>query len=256
VSLLTFAWLVAQSKRPGHWLVLSGAVIAFFSYIPGLIWFMILALFAQRRHISKIFKSVPILSIIIFIVVSIILVSPLIRASYLNPNLIGEWLALPQAVNLLEIIKNFFLVPASLLFRSQPDPVFNLGRLPYLDLITICFSAIGAYAFLIRIDLVRTRALIGALLISWILIAFKALSISILIPIIYLAVAGGVMFMLQQWFVVFPKNPIARNLAVALILAVASISVYYNLTRYFIAWPNNITTKQAFQEKLPANLLQ
>ncbi len=135
--------------------------------------------------------------------------------------------------------------------------MFNLARLPYLDILTICLVILGSYAFLLRLDLVRTRALIGAVIISWFIIAFdNSAQINLLLPLIYLTVAAGIMFMLQQWYSVFPKNPIARNIGLILLFSVISISLYYNTTRYFVAWANNPVSQQAFQIKPTSNLLQ
>ena len=51
------------------------------------------------------------------------------------------------------------------------------------------------------------------------------------------------MFILQQC-IVFSQNPIARMLAIIMVLAVVSISIFYNSTRYFVAWSNNPITNK------------
>lgn len=257
LSLMACAWWIYQSKRPGFALFVSGIIIATVMYIPGIVWFCLLAIFAQRRHISKTIKKVPVLSTIGFFLLAGLLIAPLIRAGINNPLLIKDWLAIPVDVNIAEIVRQFVFVPASLVVRSLPDPAFNLGRLPYLDIITIALAALGSYAFLLRLDLVRTRAMIGAAIISWLLIAFSnAVHIVLILPLIYLTVAAGIMFMLQQWFSVFPKNPIARANGIIMIVLLVGISVYFNSLRYFVAWPSNPVTKITFQEELPSNLLQ
>ncbi len=122
---------------------------------------------------------------------------------------------------------------------------------------TLTLTVLGTYSYLIRFNLVRTRAMIGAALISWFLIAFSnTVTIVIILPLVYLTVAAGIMLLLQQWYTVFPYNPIARHIGVALLIAVISISIFYNFNRYFVAWANSPITKVSFSETLPPNLLQ
>lgn len=257
LGLLWSAWWVFQSKRTGPTLILSVFILAASFYIPGLIWFTILVAFIQRRHLIGAFKRTPVPAIFGALVVMALLLAPLGRAFVLDPQLTREWLALPASFSMQQFVQDLIYVPASLVVRAPLNPVFNVGRLPYMDVFTICLVILGSYAFLLRLDLVRTRALIGAIIIAWLLIAFKnTVQINLLLPLLYITVAAGIMFLLQQWYSVFPKNPIARTIGLVLLFGVVSISIYYNTTRYFLAWTNNPISKQAFQEKPPSNLLQ
>ncbi len=257
LGLLWSAWWVFQNKRTNLRLVLSVFIVSASFYIPGLIWFTLLITFIQRRHLSGVIKRTSNLTIIGALVVMGLLLAPLARALLLNPQLAQEWLALPTTFSVQQFIQDFLYVPASLVVRAQFDPVFNLGRLPYLDILTICLVVLGSYAFLLRLDLVRTRALIGSIIIAWFLIAFdNTVHINLLLPLLYVTVAAGIMFLLQQWYSVFPKNPIARSIGLMLLFGVISISIYYNTTRYFVAWANNPVSNQAFQAKPSSSLLQ
>lgn len=257
LSLMACAWWIYQTKHSGFVLFVSGIMLAAVMYIPGIIWFCLLAIVAQRRHLRKTIKKVPVMATVGFFMLAAVLLAPLVRAFILNPILIRDWLAIPSAFNVMQTVRDFVFVPASLIVRSLPTPAFNIGRLPYLNIITVVLAALGSYAFLLRLDLVRTRAMIGAVLISWVLIALQnSVSITLVLPLIFLTVAAGIMFMLQQWFIVFPKNPIARSIGLVLIVSLVSIGVYYNGLRYFVAWPNNPATRITFQQNLPPNLLQ
>lgn len=256
LGIIWSAWWIFQSKKTNVKIVSSMIILASSLYIPGLIWFVMFIFFAQGRRLSSVFKKTNVSSIVIATVFLIALLIPLVRSLFLHPNLILEWLAIPSIFNLTIFLRNLIMVPASLIVRSPFDPIYNLGRLPYLDILTVALLILGTYAFLIRYSLVRTRLLAGAICVAWLLIATQnELRINLLLPLIYLMVAGGIMFILQQWYSVFPKNPIARMSAIVMILAVVSISVFYNSTRYFVAWSNNPITNKVFQYKLPSNLL-
>jgi len=256
-GLMASAWWLNTTKHIRTALLGCTFIIASAIYIPGIIWFVALVLFVQRKHIISFTKRLPAYSTIGFIFLGILLLSPLLRAIILQPKVGLAWLALPETFNFATILRDLIYVPLSLTVRSLSNPVFNLGRLPYIDILTLCLIILGTYALTLRNGLVRTRTLIGATIISWILIGISnRISIILLLPLIFLMVASGIMLLLHQWFSVFPKNPIARTIGISLLLLVVSISIFYNTTRYFVAWANSPVTKSVFQEKIPPNLVQ
>lgn len=257
LGLLASAWWIYKSKRPGIALPLSAIVICSALYVPGMIWFTLLVVVIQRKHIITLAKRLSVPSLLLFMLMGLVLLFPLGRAIYLNLNVGRDLLAIPADLNLQVLLRDILQVPMSLLVRAPLNPVFNLGRLPYLDIVTIALCILGAYAYSLRIKLGRTRTLIAATLIAWLLIGMSnMIDIILVLPLLYLTVAGGILFMLQQWYSVFPKNPIARSGGLLLLIIVLSMSVFYNYTRYFSGWIGSPITKTAFEETLPPNLLQ
>lgn len=257
LGLLASAWWIYKSKRPGIALPVSALIICSALYVPGMIWFALLALVAQRRHITTLVKRVPLPSLVLFSLFGLALLAPLGRAIYLNPSLTFDLLAVPTNFDPQALIRDFIMVPASLIVRAPENPVYNLGRLPYLDIVTIALFILGGYAYSLRLKLGRTRTLIASFFIAWILIAFSnRVDIVLILPLIYLTVAGGILFLLQQWYSVFPKNPIARSAGLLLLIIVLGMSIFYNYTRYFSGWIGSPITEETFQETLPPNLIQ
>lgn len=72
------------------------------------------------------------------------------------------------------------------------------------------------------------------------------MTISIVLPFVYLLVAGGINFMIEQWFMVFPYNPFARNLAIVLIFVAIGATGFFHFNRYYIAWPQAPATKNTY----------
>ncbi len=66
------------------------------------------------------------------------------------------------------------------------------------------------------------------------------------VPILYMIVVGGIAYLLYFWLRVFPRNPLARNVGLGLICIVVGLSCIYNLSQYFIAWPHNLETAEAY----------
>lgn len=252
LGLLASAWWLHGTKHIKTALFGSSIVVSAALYIPGIVWFVGLAIFAQRRHLRLLFNKTPVYLTLLYLLCILGLLSPLGFAFTQNPKLVLDWLALPQALDIATIARNFIFVPASLIVRALPDPVYNLGRLPYIDVLTVALAVLGFYMFTLRFNLVRTKTLIGAGIIAWILIALNnSVSIVLLLPLIYLTVASGILLLLHQWHTVFPRNPIARLIGLTLLSSVIGISIYFNVTRYFIAWSNSPITETSFEETPP-----
>lgn len=71
---------------------------------------------------------------------------------------------------------------------------------------------------------------------------------AILLPFIYLLASIGIGRMLGNWFIVFPRNPVARNIGLGLIIGMIALVGYYHITRYFVAWPNSPETINALKK--------
>lgn len=250
--LLWSSWWIYQSKNIKAKLIVALCLVIACFYIPGLIWFAVILVLLQKPHFKNMFAGISKTYTYISALLVLLMIMPLIIAFYKDSSVLIQWLALPSQFDIKNLINNFLLIPISFVIRSESNPVFNLGRLPYLDIITICLAVLGTYAFAIRFKLMRTEALVFSILIALLLLSFEnQVQVNILLPVIYTVVASGIMFLLQQWLSVFPKNPIARVVGIALIACTLSLSIYYNTVRYFLAWGNNPISQQAFQIKLP-----
>jgi len=64
-------------------------------------------------------------------------------------------------------------------------------------------------------------------------------SISWLVPFLYLFIAAGIALLLQMWFSVFPKNPIAKYVGLLWIGLIVVLIAYYQGTRYFVGYSHN-----------------
>lgn len=252
LGIIWSAWWTFEGSRTNLKLILSSLIVVACLYIPGLVWFCILLIFLQKKHILRFSKKISKTNFAFVIIFTILLVSPLLRAFLLAPSLILQWLALPNTLNPVLFVKNLINIPLSLVARAPLDPVFNLGQLPYGNIMTSAFAILGIYAFGLRLKLVRSKTLLLAGLIAWVLISMDNLvSINLITPILYLAIAGGIMFLLQQWYSVFPKNPVARIIGAVIIANAISMSIYFNATRYFSAWVNNPVSQQQFTSEIP-----
>lgn len=242
-------WLRFSKQR--SWAILIASLVAIVClYIPGMVWFVIALAIWQGPIILKELKRMPALPIILTGLASLVLLAPLIIASFRRPMLLANLAGLPeQFIGWQAIGKNFISIPVQLFARGPDNPVLWLGRLPILDVFSIAMFVLGTYYLYFRRRLDRTKLLLGILVVGSLLTALGGLvSLTILLPFVYIIITVGLSLMLQQWFTVFPRNPLARSLGVVLLSAALLVTVYYHTTRYFIAWPNNPQTQQAFNQ--------
>jgi hypothetical protein len=150
----------------------------------------------------------------------------------------------------LDIAKQFVAVPVHLFARGPQYPEQWLGRLPILDIFTLAACIVGIYFYLTNLKAGRSRLLFGLLLLTMLLVGLHgAVSLSLVVPVLYLFVAAGIAFLMKEWLQRFPFNPLARTIGIGFILAAVGLSCLYNLRSYYIAWPHNSVTKSTFRQQ-------
>ncbi len=248
VAALAYGAWIRTTQRSALVIILGVFIAACLVYIPGLIWFVIAGGIWQRRAINEHIKHAQI-TLMLVAVLGLVLMAPLISALVRQPLLVKQLAGLPAHAmpSPYDIFRHIINVPFEIFFRGPNNPVVWLGRLPLLDMFGAAMSVLGLYASYFRRGLDRTKILFGILIIGTVLVGLRGSvsTILLLAPMYFLATAG-IDFMLDQWLRVFPRNPLARSLGTVLIIAAVTLSSYYNLRRYFVAWPGAPVTKQVF----------
>ncbi len=274
ITLASSSWLLHSTRIAGHdavylllfalfgasvWLQRSpasryapagcAAICAILLYIPGMIWFVVPLLIWQRRRIRNVVATFATWQLVILALLVFLVAAPLLWLGARNPGFAIAWLGLPgHWPRLGEIVRGIADIPIQLFWRGPDNPVAWLGRLPLLDYFQSVMFVVGLYAYYFKLKLDRTWFLIYVFAAGSILVAFGGpVSITLLLPFIYLVIASGIALMLQQWFTVFPRNPFARTVGITLLSAVLFISCLYQLNHYFVAWPRTPETKAVFQ---------
>lgn len=240
-------WLKHTLRRNLLTLICAVAIGAAL-YIPGMIWFIAIggiwyyrAVLHELKHTKKLIK---VLSVIVLAIMALPLAWALVR----QPSIALTAAGLPSHFSsLLRIGRNLLNIPVHLFIHGPLDPVRWLGHMPILDVFTDAMLVLGVYTFWQHRKLYRSKLLFGAAVVSVILIAIGgAVNITILMPLIYIAVSAGVLYMLDAWRSVFPRNPVARGFGAAALLAAVVISCSFQLNSYFVAWQHAPATKAVF----------
>lgn len=240
-------WLYNTTLRKSAILLLS-LLAALSVYIPGFGWFLVIAILWKRKLLWKEIVHVPVWFRAICLLLILIVLTPVAIAAIKSLPVLLAINGLPaQLPNLKQTGQNFINIPVQLLIKGPGDPTKWLGRLPILDAFSAVMLVLGAYSLRYQLKLPRAHLLLA---ITSLIILFIGsggpVTISALMPAVYLLVAAGIAFMLQQWFAVFPHNPVARTLATTIMSVVVILTSYYHVRHYFIAWPQTPATKASF----------
>ena len=220
-------------------------------YVPGLAWLIIPMLIWQRKVVLTEFVKIPRwLSVVTMLGVGVA-VSPLVYGLARHPHQIFDWLLIPTRLNLGLFWSNAWHIPVWLILRGPEYPVYWLGHLPMFDSFSIVMGILGIFVLSYYRLLDRVKAVVAIFLLAIILTALNGwLALVIALPLFFVVIAAGMALFLQQWFTVFPRNPVARVVGVSLVAFVVALAVGYNLRSYFVAWPRNAETKQVFDSHL------
>lgn len=217
-------------------------------YIPGLVWFVMPGIIWQRRRILNRLSELNSGTTIPLAILAILMLVPLGYGFFMGDASLPAWLGMDVAgLTPMIFIRNLLDVPMQLIIRTEANAAIHLGTLPLLDIATTIFAGLGVYWYFFQRSLDRVKLIVAGLVVSALLIALNGNEmLSLLIPFVYVVAAAGITLMLQQWFTVFPRNPLARGLGVSLVIVVVGLISFYHLQRYFVAWPNTPETKQAY----------
>lgn len=250
---------IASNKRSQLGFFVASLSAAALLYTPSvLLLLLVVPLLRGRKDYRRIFvylkpwQQIACLSILLLGVVAPLAVM-LSRNYETGITLLGlptDWLPA------LDIARNAGQTLLSLFIYAPEQPATHLGNLPLLDVLTSVLVVLGMYYYIKVRSLARAKFLLAFLLIGVVLSSLGGpVSAAILLPVIYIIAASGLALLLAQWLTVFPKNPLARGVGITLIAVAVSVSAFYNLRMYFVAWPLTPETKQSYS-RTHENLVQ
>ncbi len=227
------------------------AILALCLYVPGIFWFELLGLVLLHRHIWRLFRRLGRLHSTLIVLLGLGLVVPIVLAGSQHLSVFQQVLALPEHLPTIRTVwQHARQLGEAIVYRGYYSPDFWLFGAPLLNIAEIVLFLTGIFVVARPPHLRGNYYLAGAVLLSVILNLLGGnATIVMLIPLIYLVVAAGIYYLLDQWMTIFPRNPIAQALGVGLICIVASFSVYYHIQAYYIAWPQAPETKQVYTIK-------
>ena len=246
----TLARYVANKDTEYTTFILLIMSIAFSAYVPYMFWtitslLVVLVFIYKRTYIPFNIKGI-ILAAVLFIV----LLAPMAVSLFYFPWQIKDLLGIPMNMpTITEYLSNFVHQFTSLFLFIQPYPELFLARLPILDIFSAVMVVLGVYYFIKHMPKRRELSLFIAISVLLLVIPLSEnylLAMTALIPFVYILIPSGIFEILKQWYEIFPRNPVARNMAVIAIVIVVGLATFYNLERFYVAWPNTDATNAAY----------
>ena len=221
-------------------------------FTPGFIWFALFAFWWERpRFVSTWQQQEQWWQRLLLLILGFAWL-PLLASFFIRqPGQIAQWLGAPAHFDsLLTISHRLASVPLHLFGYGPAIPELWLGRLPLLDIFTLTITILGLIFYAQHWRSGRSRLLLAYAALGTILIGGAgATSLSLLVPLCYLAAAAGLSYLLRNWLRRFPLNPILRSVGVVGLSLLVLASCAYNLQSYFVAWPHNQTTISHFRSQ-------
>ncbi len=241
-------------KHTNSWWALFACFIgvAWLLYIPGMIWFVAAGFVWQLKAIDRVFKR-HLLAVTGASLALLLSLAPLVWGLYKHHNLIKPFLALPAHwPGPIQIVKNIFLAPYHLFVHNAADPATWLGTAPILSVFGLVMFVLGGYLYLRHWRLARTPIFILIAIVTTVLMAIGSpITYSVIIPFVYVVIAAGASYLLTMWFSVFPRNPLARGLGWGAVGMLIALACAYQLTHYFVGWPQASATREVFTAQKP-----
>jgi len=244
-------WLRATAS--GIAVLLGLVIAALLVYVPGMIWLIGLGIVWQWHTLDRAFKK-NLVAVTLAGFLFVALIAPLVWSVIHTPALIKPLLNLPDQgwPVPLTVLHNLIDVPINVFIHGKPDAPTPIGQLPVLDVFGTIMFFLGGYVYLRHLGLHRSRLLLAIFIGSGAVVSLGgSMGLSLLVPFLYLIIAVGVGYMLDQWFTKFPRNPIAQAIGMGVMSAVVLLTVSYHLRLYFVAWPQNAATQSAFTVREP-----
>ena len=229
----------------------ASAIFATLLYIPGMLWQLLLTLAMRRKRFMRIWQALTLLQKTLLSLALMAVMAPLVWAGVRNWHVFTELLGLPSVMPSLEqVFDNAQTLVSTLVFHSgfSPEYVTHGGAL--LTIAELLLLTLGVYAQVKPPRHKTNYYLIGATIIATILILVSGSTfLPTLVPLLYLYIAGGIYYFLNEWLTVFPRNQFAKAIGVTVVVLVVVLVSFYHIRSYFVAWPNSKQTKIVYTER-------
>ncbi|MDB5169341.1 MAG: hypothetical protein JWO41_697 [Candidatus Saccharibacteria bacterium] len=234
------------------WMYIAPVVWGLALYVPGLIWLVAVQIWLLRKELLSGWQNLQALwKRVIVGLLGLMWLPPLLLHVFSSGSNFATWVGLPSHFpGAIELGKQFLGVPLHLFIHGPKNPELWLGKAPVMDIFTLACSLLGIYFYATHLSANRSRSLFSLFGVSWLLVALGGpVSLSLIVPLMYLFAACGIGYLLHDWLKVFPHNPFARTLGISLIAVAVAVSITYNVRAYFVAWPHNPDTISIFTHK-------
>lgn len=263
VSALFYFITKLRETKTFWWFLLAGIIAGISAYTPGMIYLLIpllaMSILAAIQAPWLKDKRRIAVSIITFLVVSAPLITSIVMHSSVWTVLAGplDWNLALDPVQLVSNIGSFVMI---IFIKAEGIAKYFSNAVGLLDIFSSAMFVLGVMMFVFDYHAKRSQLYLGSLLLVLFISGLSKkpdLALSMMLPLVYIAVSLGIRTMLVKWQQTFPRNPIARIAGSAVMLGVIFIVAGFHINKHFRARPATPeTSKQfsAFVSKLEPHL--
>ena len=231
------------------WLLTNIAVL----FVPGMAWFVLFGIALQAGALWSAVRDFKALwQKLLWPVIAFGGLGAIAAAVAYHLALWRTWLGLPEQFAAWQpMLTNIGRVLLAVVYRAPLRPGLWLGQLPILGVFLSLMLLAGVVFYARHFRAARSHLLAGYVVISVVLAALGgAVTLSVLVPTLYLIVVAGIAYVLHFWLRMFPRNQLARGAGIAVVSLAVALACAYNLQQYFVAWPHNPDTAASYHYKL------
>jgi 4-amino-4-deoxy-L-arabinose transferase-like glycosyltransferase len=254
VLALVAAMLWLRKASSGVALLVCFVLSALLLYTPGMVWFIAMGIIWQWVNIDRLFKR----NLWAVGVGGLLLVAALVPmglAVYHHHDIAKVFAGLPAVgwPDVWDCLKRLGGIPLHIFVKNSLQPERWVGTVPILDFFTTAMLFLGGYLYVRHIKLKRFWLVVALLILGVALASLGgSVTLSAVVPFLYLVAAAGAGFMLDRWLTVFPRNTIAQAVGGGLLVAALLATSLYSFRHYYIAWPQAPDTARAFTIPTPS----
>ncbi|MBI2588621.1 glycosyltransferase family 39 protein [Candidatus Saccharibacteria bacterium] len=246
--LAIYTWLEKpKTKTSVAWMALCLVAASTF-YIPGGVWLVFGILIFKRRRVAAALSKISRRYKVLGLLISLLLIVPLVYGLAKHPSLIRAWLLIPSDwPSAVEGLSQLGWAVLALTLQAPSPSDLIIGRLPILDAAQIILLIFGTYA-MGRLARAKIYSLVFLIVLGLIASGLNHSPIYLMFSLaaIFMLVAAGLRYLFVEWRKVFPRNPIPKYLALALMSILVGLHITYGLNYSLSAWPNTPSTKSLY----------
>ena len=250
LAVAPLAWFTRTRKYRTLAFMSLAAGLGVAAYIPFMFWLIAASLIIIVRKEKTLLSNLKPIQFFGALGLYVLIVTPLIVSLAHYPGQIIELLGGSKSIpSITTYFSHLLQVFTSIFIHAPLLPELRIGHLPTLDVFSTAMFILGLYYSYQRKTNIKTITLFSSMLLLLLIIPFSpnfSMDIVLLLPFVYIGIITGIVELINQWFTYFPRNPLARNIGISLLVFSISLTSAYHLESYFVAWPNDPDTKAVY----------
>jgi 4-amino-4-deoxy-L-arabinose transferase-like glycosyltransferase len=240
-----YFWLSKSEEKNQLAFIIMLSVSALLLYTPGFIWWFIAAVILSWSGLSEYASEISKKALFIAFLLFLIIITPLVFESIKDWRIIQQLALVPtHFMSPFDILKNIGWMASALFIKTPYHSLLLVDRLPIFGLVQLALIIFGSFAMWTsaRAKLLLMLSNIGlSVVVAGINNDLALLALGV--PAAVLLMCAGLRYLYIEWKNVFPFNPIAKSLAIMLLLIVTLVQLSFGLRYSLIVWPHSLGTK-------------